>query len=109
MSQPACQVVLTTCGDEDSARRIASSLVEEGLAACVNILPAVWSVYMWEGAATRDEELLLLVKTDASRYPALEQRLLALHPYELPEIIALPVAGGLQGYLDWVVDPDSAG
>ena len=107
MSQPSCQVVLTTCGDPDTARRIASSLVEEGLAACVNILPAVWSVYMWEGEATRDEELLLLAKTDASRYAALERRLLELHPYELPEIIALPVAEGLESYLKWVVDPDS--
>lgn len=109
MSQSTVQVVLTTCGDHDTARRIAASLVEEGLAACVNILPGVWSVYMWEGAATQDEELLLLIKTDASRYAGLERRLLDLHPYELPEIIALPVAGGLEGYLNWVVNPDSAG
>lgn len=108
MSEPSCQVVLTTCGDRDTAQRIASSLVEEGLAACVNILPGVWSVYMWEGKATQDEELLLLAKTDASRYQALERRVLELHPYELPEIIALPVAGGLESYLKWVVDPESA-
>jgi periplasmic divalent cation tolerance protein len=76
--------------------------VERELAACVNILPAVSSVYQWQGQVETSSEALLLIKTAANRYPDLEQAIRALHPYELPEIVTVPVQDGLQPYLDWV-------
>ena len=91
-----------TCPDEATAARIARALVEERLAACVNRLPGVRSTYRWQGAVQDDAEVLLLVKTTRERLPALRERLPALHPYELPELIAVEVAGGLPAYLDWV-------
>jgi periplasmic divalent cation tolerance protein len=94
-------LVLCTCPPE-AAERLASALVEEQLAACVNALPGIQSVYRWQGALERSAETLLLAKTTAERYPALESRLRELHPYELPEIIALPIERGLPGYLAWV-------
>ena len=93
---------LSTCPDEPSARRIADALVEEGLAACVNRIPGLESTYRWKGAVCRDPEQLLLIKTARSRFEAMKQRLLALHPYELPELVAVEVAAGHAGYLDWV-------
>ena len=95
-------VLLTTCPDSDTAARIAIALISEGLAACVNEIPGLTSTYMWEGRLQRDAEVLLLIKTLEERLPALESRLKALHPYELPELIALPVCGGSAAYLDWV-------
>ena len=92
---------LTTCPDPDSARRIADALVEERLAACVNVLPAVQSTYRWQGHLERADELLLLIKTTRVRLPALQERIKALHPYELPEVLAVE-AGGLPAYLQWV-------
>lgn len=88
----------------DEAGRIARSVVEEGLAACVNLLPGVRSVYRWEGRVEEAEETTLLIKTTAERAPALRARLCALHPYDTPEILALPVdeASSDPRYLDWV-------
>jgi periplasmic divalent cation tolerance protein len=103
---PAHRVVLCTCPDEEVARQIATTLVEEDLAACVNVLPGVQSIYRWKGGVEHDAETLLIIKTTAQRYPALETRVQALHPYELPEIIAVPIAAGLQGYLDWLERPE---
>ena len=93
-----------TCPDQASARQIAETLVGERLAACVNQLPGMQSTYRWQGAVTSDSEVLLLIKTTAARLPALQARLLVLHPYELPELIAVPVTSGHEAYLQWVRD-----
>ncbi len=95
-------VVFCSCPDEAVASRLASTLVTEGLAACVNRLPGAHSTYSWDGALCDEAEVLLTIKTLAERYPALEARIRALHPYEVPEIIAVPVVAGSAGYLDWV-------
>lgn len=94
-------VVLVTC-PPDRAPELARSLVEARLAACVNILPAVRSLYTWKGEVCDDGEALLVVKTRASLFDALRTAILAGHPYEVPEIIALPVVAGHQPYLDWL-------
>jgi len=91
-----------TCPDAASARRIAETLVGERLAACVNQLSGIRSTYRWEGAVHSDAEELLLIKTTEARLGALERRLLELHPYDVPELIAVPVAQGHEAYLDWV-------
>lgn len=95
-------LVLTNCPDEAVANTIALAVVEEKLAACVNILPRVQSVYRWQGSVESATEIPLLIKTSAAAYPALERRIAELHPYELPEIIALPIAHGLPAYLNWL-------
>ncbi len=95
-------LALTTCPSAESAELIASALVTEGLAACVNQLPGTHSTYLWQGRLHRDSEVLLLIKTTSSQFATLETRLKALHPYELPELIAVPVCAGSQPYLDWV-------
>ncbi len=95
-------VTLCTCPSQAVAEEIASTLIERGVAACINIIPAVTSIYKWQGKLEKEHETLMLIKTDQSRYPDLEQTLATLHPYELPEIIAVPVEQGLTGYLNWV-------
>jgi len=95
-------VVLVTAPDQAVGARIGRSLVEEGLAACANLVPGVRSIYRWQGEIHDDAEVLLIVKTRASLLDALASRVRALHPYELPEVLALPVAGGSAPYLDWV-------
>ena len=95
-------LVLTNCPDEESANAIALALVEERLAACVNILPRVQSVYRWQGAVESATEIPLFIKSTATNYPALEAAIRDHHPYQVPEIIALPVERGLPAYLDWV-------
>jgi periplasmic divalent cation tolerance protein len=95
-------LVLTNVPERAVAERLAEMLVERRLAACVNILAPCRSVYRWKGAVQHDEEHPMLVKTTAERYPALEQALRAAHPYELPEIIAVPLERGLAEYLEWV-------
>jgi periplasmic divalent cation tolerance protein len=95
-------LALCTVPDADHAGRIAGALVEERLAACVNIVPGLVSVYHWEGAVQRDAEVLLLIKTTAAVYDRLEARLRALHPYELPEIISVPIQTGLADYIQWI-------
>jgi periplasmic divalent cation tolerance protein len=95
-------VVLVTAPDPAAGARIARSLVEEGLAACANVVPGVTSIYRWQGEMHEDPEVLLIVKTRASLVAALAARVRALHPYELPEVLALPVAGGSEPYLAWV-------
>ncbi len=94
-------VVLCTCPPA-TAEGIAQTVVDERLAACVNIVPAVTSVYRWKGEVQRDEEAQLVMKTTAARFDALSARVAALHPYETPEILGLPVGGGAPGYLAWV-------
>lgn len=95
-------LVLTTLPDADSAAALGARLVEERLAACVNILAPCASVYRWQGRVETATEVPLLIKTSAARYAALETAILAEHPYELPEVVAVPVQRGLPGYLDWV-------
>ena len=95
-------LVFTNLPDRASAERLADALVEKHLAACVNILAPCRSVYRWKGAVQHDEEHPMLIKTTGERYAALEQAVRANHPYELPEIIAVPLAGGLPAYLAWV-------
>ena len=95
-------LVLTNCPDEESANAIALALVEERLAACVNILPRVQSVYRWQGAVESATEIPLFIKSTATNYPALEAAIRNRHPYQVPEIIALPVERGLPAYLDWI-------
>jgi len=93
---------LCACPDAATATRLAEALVGERLAACVNRLPGVRSTYRWQGEVHTDAEELLVIKTTATRFEALQARLLALHPYELPELVALPVERGHTAYLDWV-------
>ncbi|QSA96993.1 divalent-cation tolerance protein CutA [Methylococcus sp. EFPC2] len=101
MTTPYC-LVLCTCPEGDVATSLARFLVEEGLAACVNLLPGVDSIYRWEGELETARECLLLIKTERSRYPELETRLRQAHPYQIPEIIALPLERGLTDYLHWI-------
>jgi len=91
-----------TCPDAASAQALARALVDERLAACVNRVPGVRSTYRWQGEVIDDGEELLLIKTTAARLPALKARLPQLHPYEVPELVAVPVADGHDTYLDWV-------
>ena len=95
-------LVLSTCPDRDTAQRLGSALVESRLAACVNIIPGVTSVYRWNGRIERDDECLLLVKTTDANYQRLESWLTDEHPYELPELIAVRTTRGLHDYLTWV-------
>lgn len=98
----AVHVVLVTAPDLAVGAEIARRLVEEGLAACVNLVPGVRSIYRWQGAVQEDAEILLIAKTRAARVDALAARVRALHPHELPEVIALAVVAGSEPYLDWV-------
>ena len=93
-------VVLCTFPDLNQARQIGAALVERQVAACVNLLPGVESIYRWEGKVERAGEVLAIIKT--TRYPDLEAAVRELHPYEVPEIIALPVVAGLAAYLGWM-------
>jgi periplasmic divalent cation tolerance protein len=95
-------VALSTCPDEACARRLSQTLVSERLATCVNRVPGVTSTYFWDGRLQEDAEILLIIKTTAGRLDELRERLSALHPYELPELLAIEVAGGNERYLDWV-------
>jgi periplasmic divalent cation tolerance protein len=95
-------VVLCTVPDEAVAERIARTLLEERLAACVSRLPGVHSLFRWEGEITAADEVQLVIKTRAARAPDLTRRLTAIHPYSVPEILVLPVAAGLPAYLDWI-------
>ncbi len=95
-------LVLTNCPDEASANTIALAVVEARLAACVNILPRVQSIYHWQGAVESATEIPLFIKSTASNYLALQQLIVELHPNQIPEIIALPIKQGLPAYLNWV-------
>ena len=95
-------VVLMTAGSREEAEKIADALVTEMLAACVNVLPGVTSVYRWEGEVQRDQEWLLVAKSTREVLDDLVRRVQALHSYDLPEVIALPVVGGSEAYLRWV-------
>jgi periplasmic divalent cation tolerance protein len=101
-SDPEVRVAFITAPDLETANRVARALVEERLVACVNLVPGVRSIYRWEGAVEEDAEVLLVVKTRADRTGDLVDRVVELHPYDLPEVVMLPAVGGNSGYLDWV-------
>ena len=105
-------IVFCTCPDPNSADSLAQALVEHRLAACVSILPGVRSIYRWQGAVESSNEVQMLIKTTSERFEALREAILAQHPYELPELIAVEAVAGLDRYLDWIgastrPDPDS--
>lgn len=102
MGSSPVRVAISTAPDADTGARIAQVLVEERLAACVNVVPGVRSIYRWQGAIEDEQEVLLVIKTHAERVAALAERLRALHPYDVPELLALPVDAGLAPYLQWV-------
>lgn len=95
-------LVFCTCPDQATAKHIAGERVDQRLAACVNIVPGITSIYRWQGKRESSQEYLLLVKTSQDAYEALEQALTGLHPYELPELIAVPIERGLSAYLGWI-------
>ena len=95
-------VVLSTVGSAEDAARLARALVERRLAACVNVVPGVRSVYRWKGQVEEEDERLLVIKTRRDRFEALREALAALHPYELPEAIVLPIEAGHAPYLAWL-------
>ncbi len=102
MTEPKFLLVLTNVPDVETAQAIALDLVGKRLAACVNVLPPGRSFYWWEGKVTEGHESLLLIKTRADLFVDLEKGLKAIHPYSVPEIIALPIERGLSAYLEWL-------
>jgi len=95
-------IVLTTCNSSELASSIAETLVKQKLAACVNIVNGVESVYQWQGKIERDQEILLTIKTRQSLFSQVEQAIAGLHSYELPEVIAVPIVSGTKIYLNWI-------
>ncbi len=106
MTYNTCQLVLTTLPDSAAAQRLAETLVRDGLASCINILPSMQSIYRWKGRMETAQEHLVVIKCSVSRYHDIQERILSLHPYELPEIIAVPIADGLPAYLAWLQNPE---
>ena len=94
--------ILTTCGSEETALTIAAAVVDQGFAACVNILPAIKSYYYYKGGTHLDEEVMLLIKTTRNHFATVSQVITELHTYEVPEILTLPVEACSDGYLDWI-------
>jgi periplasmic divalent cation tolerance protein len=107
-STPDVLLVLTTWPDAEKARAAAHMLVGEKLAACGNLVPGVESIYRWQGKIETSAEVIVIFKTNVTRYPALEVRIRELHSYEVPEIISIPVTRGLPDYLRWVEDSCSS-
>ncbi|SRR6266404_719528 len=95
-------LAFSTFPDPETARRIARELVTENLAACANVIPKIESIYRWQGKIEQGDETLVLFKTTAARFAAFQEKLKSLHPYDVPEIICTPIAGGWQPYLEWV-------
>ncbi len=110
MSDEQVLMVMTNAPDNASAHALARAVVDARLAACVNVLHGVHSVYRWQGRVEEATEVTLLIKTTRHHYPALQQALVAAHPYDLPEVIAWPLAEGYAPYLNWIaseISPDS--
>ena len=97
-------VILCTVPDRESGEKIAQSLVENRLAACVNLVPGLVSIYRWEGAVKKDSEVLMVIKTDGARFEAVRAAITKLHSYDVPEIIALPITAGDPNYLNWLIE-----
>ena len=102
-ARPPVMLALTTMPDAAAARQLAGQLLDRRLVACVNILPAVHSMYWWQGKVEEADECVLLLKTTAARWPDLKQALPGLHAYDVPELLALDIADGLEPYLQWLV------
>ncbi len=100
-------LVVSNLPDQESATRLAEVLITRGQAACVNVLAPCTSIYHWQGKTESAQEIPVLIKTTLARYPEVEQTIRAHHPYELPEIIHVPIAGGLSAYLDWIAQETS--
>jgi periplasmic divalent cation tolerance protein len=98
----AYQLIFCSCPDEETARKLATLVVEKQHAACANIVPGLTSVYRWQGKIEASSECLLLIKSRSDYYLAVEQMIRKQHPYELPEIIAVTISNGLDGYLRWI-------
>lgn len=101
-SEPEIRVVLVTAPDAEAGAELARAVVGERLAACVNVVPGVRSIYRWNEAVQEDDEVLLVLKTTDERLEALTERVIALHPYDVPEVLALPDAGGSAAYRAWL-------
>jgi len=97
-------IVLCTCPDTELGQSIAAALVQERLAACVNLIPNLQSVYLWKDAVEQSQEVQLVIKSRQALYPQIEAKIRELHRYELPEIITVPIMSGLDGYLQWIDD-----
>lgn len=95
-------VIYCTCPNIETAEKISRSLISQHMAACVNQLPGITSLYEWEGKIQQDQEVLLLIKTTEERFDAIRQLVIEEHPYELPELIAVPISQGLPDYLEWI-------
>ncbi len=95
-------IVFVTVDAIDTAESIATTLIQERLAACVNLIPQVHSYYIWQDELRRDTEILMIIKTTIDAYKALEQKILELHPYEVPEVLAVSIVDGCKIYLDWL-------
>ena len=95
-------IAVTTCPTLEIATQLANDVVEQQLAACVNIIPAIKSVYKWKGKIEHDDESLLIIKTMKQQLAPLEELVLRLHPYETPEFISMPIESGSKAYLDWI-------
>ncbi|HKO95396.1 MAG TPA: divalent-cation tolerance protein CutA [Pyrinomonadaceae bacterium] len=102
MSESSAIAVFITTANKEEAGRLAEMLVEERLSACVQILPEIESIYRWQGKTERQQEVLMIAKTTSARFNALEQRVLAMHSYETPEIVAIPLTDGSESYLNWL-------
>lgn len=102
--QPESIAVFVTCGSEEEALNISRALVEEQLAACVNLISPVRSIYRWEGKIWDEKEWLLIIKAQRKRFDELEKKVKSLHSYSVPEIIALPIIAGSSSYLDWLAE-----
>ena len=109
MAETKIRLVFCTLPNREVARQIGTAVIDKQLAACVNLIPSVESIYRWEGQVERGEEVLAIFKTSDARYAELQERLAELHPYEVPEIIGVDVAEGLPEYLRWVARGSSSG
>lgn len=101
-TRPAVTAVVTTAPDASVAGSLAARIVEERLAACANVVPGVTSIFRWEGEVQREDEVLVVFKTTEAGYAALRDRIVSLHPYDVPEVLAFPVSNGSDDYLRWV-------
>lgn len=100
--KPNYTIAITTCPNSNVASQIADILVEKRLAACVNIIPAIESVYQWQGKIEHEKESMLVIKTEHQQLKALESQLIKLHPYDVPEFITIPIESGSKAYLEWI-------
>ena len=102
MSENKFIIIITTVNTDSAAKKIAQSLIEEKLAACVNIIPSVTSVFRWKGKVSAEPELILIAKSEEKLFNEIKDKILSLHPYELPEIITVPITNGSKEYLKWI-------